>query len=304
MPKMKTSLGLKVKEKIAMKEEKEKNSENQLIFDEAPEFPSEFLTLKNPLKTYIAEEIKATHEAEADLFARHDGIPAHNQELIGKARIQLIGGGGLNSWAGVGLTRSGAKFLTVIDHDRTDRTNLSRQFFFEEDLGQPKGIRLAKNLTSQAVGGAVITGIGLGFEEALEQYTLPADIFVCGVDNNACRLKVVQEARRRHIPAVFTMLARDGMRCQAFLQGASPLEPCLWCALPNLDPEKVMPCASAIISSCLLASALTIFFVHRALMGWGEIKPFNWREADLSGVTSDRTGTIQRRTDCPVCKNL
>jgi hypothetical protein len=171
-------------------------------------------------------------------------------------------------------------------------------------LGQPKGIRLAKNLANQAVGGATITGIGLPFEEAIEKYSLPADILVVGVDNNVCRLKTVQVARRRRIPAVFTMLSRDAMRCQTFLQSASPLEPCLWCALPNLDPERILPCASAIISSCFLASALTVFFVHRALMGWGKLEPFNWREADLSGMTDDRKGTIQKRHNCPVCQGL
>lgn len=287
-----------------MKEIENDNFENGELAEEVAEFPSEFFRLDNPLETFIAEEIKATHPAEPDLFARHDGIPAHNQMLLENARILLVGGGGLNSWAGIGLARSGAKFLTVIDHDRTDRTNLARQFFFKDDLGQPKGIRLAKNLTDQAVGGATLTGIGLPFEEAIEEFPLPADILVVGVDNNACRLKAVQEARRRHIPAVFTMLSRDGMRCQTFLQGASPLEPCLWCALPNLAPEKIMPCASAIISSCFMASAFTVFFVHRALMGWDKIEPFNWREADLSGMTFDRTGVIQKRKDCLVCKDL
>jgi len=287
-----------------MKELKSEIIENSELAEEGAEFPSEFLTLENPLETFIAEEIKATHPAEPDLFARHEGIPAHNQMLLENARILLVGGGGLNSWAGIGLARSGAKFLTIIDHDRTDRTNLARQFFFKDDLGQPKGIRLAKNLTTQAVGGATITGIGLPFEEAIDEYPLPADILVVGVDNNACRLKAVRIARKRRIPAVFTMLSRDAMRCQAFLQSASPLEPCLWCALPNLAPEKIMPCASAIISSCFLASALTVFFVHRALMGWGNIEPFNWREADLSGMTNDRKGIIQKRPNCPVCKNL
>ncbi len=287
-----------------MKEIESEIDENNQTDETVVEFPSEFLMVENPLKTFIAEEIKATHPAEPDLFARHDGIPAHNQTLFEKARLGFVGGGGLNSWATVGLLRSGAKILTVIDDDRVDRTNLARQFFFKEDLGQPKGIRLAKNLTDQAVGGATITGIGLPFEEAIEQYTLSADILVVGVDNNTCRLKAVREARRRHIPAVFTMLSRDGMRCQCFLQGASPLDPCLWCALPNLDPEKIMPCASAIISSCFLASAFTIFFVHRALMGWGKLEPFNWREADLSGMTDDRHGIIQKRDNCPVCKDL
>lgn len=277
---------------------------NKPTDEPAADFPSEFLMLENPLETFIAEEIRAAHEAEPDLFARHDGIPAHNQTLLEKARIGFIGGGGLNSWSAVGLVRSGAKTLTIIDHDRVDRTNLTRQFFFKKDLGEPKGIRLAGNLAGQAVAGATITGIGLPFEEAIEQYALSADILVVGVDNNACRLKAVQHARRRHIPAVFTMLARDGMRCQCFLQGASPLDPCLWCALPNLDPEKIMPCASAIISSCFLASAFTIFFVHRALMGWGVLEPFNWREADLSGMSHDHRGIIKKRDNCLVCKDL
>ncbi len=272
--------------------------------EEAPEFPAEFLNLENPLETFQSKEVKATHPAESDLFARHEEIPAHDQKLLGDARIVLVGGGGLNSWAGVGLARCGAKSITVIDDDRVDRTNLSRQFFGADDLGQPKGKALAKNLATQAVGGGAITGIGLRFEDALEKYPLPADIFVTGVDNNECRLRVAREARRRKIPAVFTMLSTDGMRCQAFLQNASPIEPCLWCALPNLDPERIMPCASAIISSCHLAAAFTVFFTHRALMGWDKIPAFNWREADLTGIAPDRIGVVKRRNDCFVCSDI
>lgn len=272
--------------------------------EEVPEFPSDFLSSTNPLEIFHSDEIKATHAAEPELFARHDGIPAHSQKLLGDARIVLVGGGGLNSWTGVGLARSGVRSITVIDDDRVDRTNLSRQFFGADDLGQSKGKTLAKNLAVQAVGGATLTGIGLNFQDALEKYPLPADIFVTGVDNNECRLQVVREARRRNIPAVFTMLSRDGMRCHAFLQNASPLEPCLWCALPNLGPERIMPCASAIISSCFLAAAYTVFFTHRALMGWDKIPVFNWREGDLTGIAPERTGTVKRRTDCIVCSGI
>lgn len=272
--------------------------------EERAEFPTDFLTLENPVGTFTAGEIKPTHPAEPDLFVRHKGISAHNQEVFKDKKIWLIGGGGLNSWASLGLARSGAKFLTITDYDRVDRTNLSRQFFFEKDLGEIKGLRLAENLKAQAVGGAELTGIGLSFEEALEEHSVEADVLVVGVDNNACRLEAVKDAKKRKIPAVFTMLSRDGMRCQTFLQGAESDDACLWCALPNLDPKKVMPCASAIISSCFMASAFTIFFVHRALMGWDKIKPFNWREADLTGMGLNRTGNIQKRIDCPVCKGF
>ena len=280
-----------------------KEIDDQLSSD-VPEFPDDLLTLENPLEIFHSDAVKASHPAEPDLFARHDGIAAHQQELLSDARLAMIGGGGLNSWASIGLARSGAQHLTIIDDDRVDRTNLSRQFFFAADLGQPKGICLARNMVSHTIDGATITGIGLCFADALEKYPLPADLFVVGVDNNECRLQAVREARRRRIPAVFTMLSTDGMRCQVFLQGPSPLDPCLWCALPNLDPEKIMPCASAIISSCFLASAYTVFFAHRCVMGWGTIKPFNWREADLSGASPDKIGNVTRRTDCWVCSGI
>ena len=243
-------------------------------------------------------------DGEMSIFARHDGIPAHNQDILRDARVLCVGAGGLNSWVLVGLARSGVGTITVLDSDRVDRSNLSRQFYESDDLGLPKGPRLARRIAEQAIGGGDIIGIGLEFEDALEQYPLPADLIIAGVDNNKCRLEVVREARRRGICAVFTMLSPDGMRLHAFLQSGSRLDPCLWCALPNLDPEHLLPCASAIISSCFLAAGFTLFFAHRALMGWGEMRPFNWRSADLSGATPEQIGRVSKRPGCPVCSSL
>ena len=284
--------------------DQDESSLNKIFTDgtgDADNFPEHALDLSDALEIVHSDEITATHPAEPGLFARHEGVPAHDQGMLQKARVLLVGGGGLNSWVGVGMARSGARTLTVADDDRVDRTNLSRQFFTVDDLGLPKGKRLARHLAAEAVGGADVTGIGLPFDEAIEKYPLPADVIIAGVDNNECRLQVVREARRRGIPAIFSMLSRDGMRCQVFLQNASPLQPCLWCALPNLDPDRIMPCASAIISSCFMTAAFTIFFAHRALMGWGNLKPFNWREADLSGIAPDRIGTVKKRPGCTVC---
>ncbi len=265
------------------------------------DFPESLPGLGDPLEFVHSDEVPSTHPLEPGLFARHEGIPAHDQELLQRSRVLFVGGGGLNSWAGVGMARSGLRVMTIADGDRVDRANLSRQFFGADDVGLPKGKRLARHLAAQAVGGADVTGIGLPFDEAIERFPIPADLIVAGVDNNECRLQVVREARRRGIPAIFSMLSRDGMRCQVFLQNASPLEPCLWCALPNLDPDRVMPCASAIISSCFMTAAFTVFFAHRALMGWGDLNPFNWREADLSGIAPDRIGMIRKRPGCVVC---
>lgn len=159
------------------------------VEDLSNDFPNELLEIKDPLEMAHSVEIAATHPAEPDLFARHEGIPAHDQELLQAARVLFVGGGGLNSWSGVGMARSGVRTMTVVDGDRVDRTNLSRQFFTADDLGMPKGKRLARQLAGQAVGGADVTGIGLPFDEAIETFSIPADLIIAGVDNNECRLR-------------------------------------------------------------------------------------------------------------------
>ena len=256
------------------------------------------------IKSLTAPPLPRRHEAEADTFARHEGVPGLDQHALAKAGIVLIGAGGLNSWTSLALARSGARCLTIVDDDLVERTNAPRQLYFADDLGEPKALRLIQNLTGHAVAGAQLTGIALRFEEAARRFTLPADLLVVGVDNNACRLFASRWARARQIPAVFTMLSRDGMRCQCFLQGAGPTDPCLWCALPNMDPKKAAPCAAGVVTSCFLAAAFAVFFAHRALMGWPEgVEPFNWREADLVAAASDRTGKVSRRRNCRVCGN-
>ncbi|MBK9214613.1 MAG: ThiF family adenylyltransferase [Chloracidobacterium sp.] len=264
-------------------------------------FPVHLQTEPEPIEMVHADRFVPAPPPALGLFARHEGVPAHHQELLGKARVLGVGAGGLNSITLIGMARSGCRTITITDEDRVDQSNLSRQFFFAEDLGKRKGKRLAHHVAAHAIDGADITGIGLPFEAAVEKYPLPADLIIAGVDNNACRLHVVREARKRGIPAIFSMLSLNGMRGHVFLQDASPLAPCLWCALPNLDPERITPCASAVVSSCFMMAAFTIFFAHRALMGWGTMKPFNWREADLSGVAPDRIGNVERRPQCPVC---
>jgi molybdopterin/thiamine biosynthesis adenylyltransferase len=203
------------------------------------------------------------------------------------------------------LARSGARRMTIVDPDRFDRTNTNRQLVFGSDLGRPKAIALAQNLLDHMVAGGQVTAIPLAFDEAVQKFPLPANVVLFLVDNNRCRFQGVGFARQRHIPAVFTMLSADGSRLHTFLQGPARDDPCLWCALPNLDVAASAPCASATITSCLLGAAYTTFFAHRAVMGWPpHVAQFNWREADLLGVAPDRVGTVARRPGCATCSIL
>lgn len=267
-----------------------------------PEFtPSE----PSVIEHITARPVRRRHPAEAGVLTRHEGIPGHDQQAAADANIVLVGAGGLNSWTGLALVRSGTAangIMTILDDDVVEPSNLARQLFQETDLGHNKAHCLARNLASHAVAGGQFVGIPQRFEDAAAGLLLPGDVLVVGVDNNACRVFAVRYARQRQMWAVFSMLSADGMRCNTFLQSPYPGDACLWCALPNLDPEREAACVPAIVSSCLLAGAYAAFFVHRALMGWPVgVEMFNWREADLLGVAPDRVGYVERRPDCPMC---
>ena len=125
---------------------------------------------------------------EADTFARHQGIPGHDQEALSKARIVLVGAGGLNSWGGGAWPEGECKKLTIIDRDTVERTNTPRQLYYGEDLGKNKVITMAVNLVPHMMAGGHVTGISLTFQEAVEKELFQADLLVVGVDNNDCRL--------------------------------------------------------------------------------------------------------------------
>jgi molybdopterin/thiamine biosynthesis adenylyltransferase len=252
------------------------------------------------VQTYHAPPLPDLPDRE-DPFDRQEKVPGHDQNAL-DCHVVLAGAGALGGWIAMGLARSGVTRITATDPDRVEITNLPRQLFYPGDIGHLKGPCLAKNLVPHCTSRAVLTGIGMPFQDAIKAFALPCDLLVVGVDNNPARLAAVRFARRRGIPAVFVAFTLDGMRVSAFLQGPRPEDPCWHCAQPDIDPERYVACAAAIISTCHLAAGVGVFLSHRALMGWPDgVTPYNWREVDLLGLAPDKIGTVSRRADCPTC---
>ena len=61
-------------------------------------------------------------------------------------RIGIAGAGGLGSNVAVNLVRSGVKKLKIVDFDVVDESNLNRQFYFKDQVGQVKVEALRENL--------------------------------------------------------------------------------------------------------------------------------------------------------------
>jgi len=71
--------------------------------------------------------------------------PEDLQRIRG-VRIGIAGAGGLGSNCAWMLVRSGFIEFVLVDHDRVEASNLNRQFYFANQIGQPKVEALRRNL--------------------------------------------------------------------------------------------------------------------------------------------------------------
>lgn len=223
-------------------------------------------------------------------------MPGHNQEAIERARIVLVGAGGLGSWVGVGLARLGIKHLTIFDGDSFDRTNLCRQLAFGRDLQQRKAHALAGNLVPHMTNPGRIVSVGSMFGEAAVAGLGVIDLLLVGVDNNRARLAATKVGLAHGVPVLFAMLSTDGLRARVFLH--RPGGACLSCVLPDLDAQSAAPCAAASIAGCFLAAGHAVELAVAALSLNHAIP--NWTEVSLDGSTQ-RMASATRRASCSAC---
>ena len=79
-----------------------------------------------------------------EVMASH--LDAESGERLASACVGLAGAGGLGSNCAVLLARSGVGRLVIADFDTVSLSNLNRQHFFPEQVGQPKVEALARVL--------------------------------------------------------------------------------------------------------------------------------------------------------------
>lgn len=84
-------------------------------------------------------EQPSADELEALMMSRHTpGV----HETIRKSVVGIAGAGGLGSNIAVALTRIGVGRLIIVDFDLVEPSNLNRQQYFIDQIGQPKVVAL------------------------------------------------------------------------------------------------------------------------------------------------------------------
>ena len=78
--------------------------------------------------------------------ALHKGLTAEQSQRLQTAKVAIVGLGGLGSNVALWLARLGVGQLLLYDFDKVELSNLNRQYYFLEDVGQYKAIALLRHL--------------------------------------------------------------------------------------------------------------------------------------------------------------
>lgn len=113
------------------------------IVNGAPEAPSYVLQEGDRIVLITRGVVPSADELEALLVARHTpGVHA----VLKRKCVGIAGLGGLGSTAAVALARVGIGQLILVDYDVVEPSNLNRQQYFVDQLGEPKATALAATL--------------------------------------------------------------------------------------------------------------------------------------------------------------
>src|SRR6266566_1812413 len=156
----------------------------------------------SPLK--IVTEKLPSPDPRFAITHRQELIVGFSQASLTNAVGILIGAGGIGGEVGEGLCRKGFGRLRIFDYDVVEATNLNRQHFFREDIGENKAHSLARNLAPHCHAGTTIEGYPLSFEDAIAlDIDMSAVFVVCGVDNSEARIAVSHYYRCLGTPVIF-----------------------------------------------------------------------------------------------------
>ena len=131
-------------------------------------------------------------------------IGEENLRRLGRARVMVIGVGGVGSWAAESLVRSGIGGVTLVDFDDVCITNFNRQLHaMEGRVGEPKAEVMAERLR-QINPAAVIRVLPMFYskESSAQVLAEQPDFVIDAIDSVTSKCHLLATCRDRKIPVV------------------------------------------------------------------------------------------------------
>jgi molybdopterin/thiamine biosynthesis adenylyltransferase len=246
-------------------------------------------------------------EAEIQRYSRHillSEIGGTGQTALRRARVLVIGAGGLGSPLLLYLAAGGVGTIGIVDDDKVELSNLQRQVAHgTASLGSAKTASAAA--AARAINPLVqvvehrfrLTGAEAA--DLISAYDIVCD----GSDNFATRYLVADTCVRAGRTLVSAAVLRFEGQLSVFKPHLDPHGPCYRCLYPEAPPPGLSPsCAEAGVLGAVTGVMGTLQATEtiKEILGLGE---------SLSGrlllwdalATRFRTIRVPRDPHCPVC---
>ncbi|WP_376871289.1 HesA/MoeB/ThiF family protein [Albirhodobacter sp. R86504] len=185
-------------------------------------------------------------------YARQISLPeigVSGQERLARARVLVIGAGGLAAGLLPALIGAGVGAVEVMDHDEVELSNLHRQTLFRaEDIGQPKALCAVKNLRGLNEECRLTAHVArmdpARARQMIEAPRARFDVVIDAADSAALTYAVSDVCARAGVPLISaSVLGRQGM-VGGFCGAPMSAAPDYRSVFPDL-PMRMQTCAQA-----------------------------------------------------------
>ncbi len=241
---------------------------------------------------------------QLERYARNLVLPGWGveaQQKLQKARVLVIGAGGLGSPCLFQLAAAGIGHLTVVEGDTIDLSNLNRQILHTtERLGRSKVESAGETLRALRPDlDLTLTNARFAAGNALELLA-DCDLFVDASDNYETRFLANDAAVLARKPLVHGSVFRYEGQLMDIVPGEGP---CLRCLYPSPPPPGTMPSgAEAGVPGYVpgVIGALQAAEVVKLITGIGEPLIGRMIVFDSLYMGFDEL-TVRRHAECPAC---
>jgi molybdopterin/thiamine biosynthesis adenylyltransferase/rhodanese-related sulfurtransferase len=238
-------------------------------------------------------------------------VGPQGQEKLTRARVLVVGVGGLGSPVAMYLASAGVGTLGLIDSDQVDLSNLQRQIIFEnEDQGRNKAEVAAERLSllnpevqvsfwREALTSRNVIGIISGF-----------DLVIDCTDSFAAKFLINDAAYLVGVPWVYAAVNQfDG---QVAWFSSKSEDPCYRCLLPHSPKASIRSCSETGVLGPwvgVVGSLQAHLAVCGIISGFDPAHPLFQRSAELmlldgKGRVSVETRKIPKNSSCSVCSKV
>ena len=243
-------------------------------------------------------------EDQLQRYSRHmilPGVGAEGQEKLLKAKVLVVGVGGLGSPAGYYLAAAGIGDLVIVDNDVVELSNLQRQIAHSTTkIGMPKVVS-AKDTFEALNPDTKVTAIRERITRSnISGLIRDCDIVVDCSDNFATRFLINDACVLLKKRFVSGAILRFEGQLTTILPGEGHCYRCLFEEMPPADIVNSLQTAGLVGAVPGVIGTLQALEVIKLIVGIGNV--LKERLLIFDGLkTKFRRIKVQRNPECPVC---